>query len=320
MGSRKSRTKTRSVNVLGKSKKKVINTTRKFRGMMCSPESNNSKLGGNIVPNSCYTPTILLRIRDMYNKNNPDGKIEGDDLHYIHTQLKERITACNSEDCWLNQLSDKDRKYLDGRVFAPDKPKMWKTNPNMWLSNYDILDVISQYETAYKTFKFIGPTPMDFDTKLPEDNGRCVWNDMCGFSLKKYIDSGVTKVGIIFNMDKHDQSGSHWVSMFIDLVSCTIFYFDSAANPTPPEIKTFVSRVKALGKELRPAKTFKYTENYPNSHQRGNTECGMYSLFFLITMLVENTKMPDRRKRALFKSGKISDKQVEQFRSIYYNT
>lgn len=300
--------------------KQSKNKTRKFRGMICSPESKNSKISGKTVPNSCYTPDILLRIRDMYNNNNPNNKIDGDDLHYIHTQLKQRITACNSEDCWLNQLSDKDRKYLDGRVFAPSKPKMWKKNPNMWLSNYDILDVISQYETAYKHFKFIGPTPIDFDTRLPEDNGKCVWNDLCGFSIKKHMDAGITKIGIIFNLDRHDQSGSHWVSMFIDIVSQTIFYFDSAANETPPEIKAFVLRVKALGKEIHPMKTFSYIENYPNSHQNGNTECGMYSLFFLITMLVQNNKMSDRRKRSLFKSGKISDKKVEQFRSIYYNS
>ena len=35
------------------------------------------------------------------------------------------------------------------------------------------------------------------------------------------------KIGVIFNLDKHDQSGSHWVAMFIDLENKFFFYFDS---------------------------------------------------------------------------------------------
>ena len=30
----------------------------------------------------------------------------------------------------------------------------------------DILDVMKQYEKAYKCFEFMGPTPIDFDTKM----------------------------------------------------------------------------------------------------------------------------------------------------------
>ena len=39
--------------------------------------------------------------------------------------------------------------------------------------------------------------------------------------------SKIFQIGIVFNLDKHDQEGSHWVSMFIDLKRDGIYYFDS---------------------------------------------------------------------------------------------
>jgi hypothetical protein len=64
-----------------------------------------------------------------------------------------------------------------------------------------------------------------------------------------------------------------------------LFYFDSAANRTPSEVKVLVERLKKEGGVMKPAIPFRYVENFPKMHQRSNTECGMYSLFFIITML-----------------------------------
>ena len=49
------------------------------------------------------------------------------------------------------------------------------------------------------------------------ENGKCVWEELCKFELEKQIEKGKNKIGIIFNLDKHYQSGSHWVSLFIDI-------------------------------------------------------------------------------------------------------
>ena len=62
----------------------------------------------------------------------------------------------------------------------------------------EILELMKQYEDAYKCFQFIGPTPIDFDEHLAY--GECVW-DLCKFNLKEKIEKGINKVGIIFNLD-----------------------------------------------------------------------------------------------------------------------
>lgn len=99
--------------------------------------------------------------------------------------------------------------------FAPVSPPEWKKNPHEWLSSIDINDVMKQYEKAYNSFDFIGPSPIDFDTR--KMYGECVWDELCNFNLKEQIKNGKTKIGIIFNTDPHNKSGQHWISMFINI-------------------------------------------------------------------------------------------------------
>lgn len=292
------------------------------------------------VSKSCYTPQILESIKRAYNKDHSaDEQIHTTNPTEIWHELSKRLVHCQKEDCWLNQISDETlRKKIDRYIFAPDQPYEWKKNPNTWLSNYDILNVLEQYEQTYPQFQFIGPTPIDFDTRLgnavnPYDTGRntqtgngsnkkCVWNELCSFSLKDHIAKHKKKIGIIFNLDKHDQGGSHWVSMFIDVSRKLLFYFDSAAGDMPPEIDVLIKRIQKQANDL--GFSFTIRNNLDNPHQQGNTECGVYSLFFIIMMLTgkatpSSRKMPFKRILNLFLKERISDKEVEKYRGEYFN-
>jgi hypothetical protein len=277
--------------------------------------------GQTVMSDTCYTDDALIKIKNAYNKNQPKTKIKTKNPKQIFKELKHRLKNCNKEDCWLNLLPEKEKEYMDKYLFAPDQPKEWSKNPNEWLSNYDILNVLKQYEQKYPHFAFIGPTTIDFNEKLPELNDNCVENALCNFDLKKYIERSIDKIGIIFNLDRHDQSGSHWVSLFIDIQHKIIFYFDSAGSEIPEEINDFVLKVTQQGviKKIK----FKFYQNYPTTHQESSTECGMYSLFFIITMLTGNTEfhqnMSLKKKISLFKNEKIQDKYVEKLRNIYFN-
>jgi hypothetical protein len=302
------------------SKKAKTRRLKKKRGgktmkMNCNPAVIKLKVSSE----SCYTPDIIDKLKQGYNKNHPDNIIQAKSHKLIIDELSKRL-KCNKEDCWLNQLPESERKYVDEKIFAPDQPQSWKKNPNEWLSNHDIMDVLHQYEETYPEFKFIGPTPIDFDTVLPNNhkNGKCVWEDLCNFNLSNTLQKGIKKVGIIFNLDKHDESGSHWVSLFLDIPNRVLFYFDSAGNPTPPEITTLVNRIQK-DFHLLQNKGLQYHENYPHQHQKKNTECGMYSLYFIITMLTSN-KSNFKSNINIFKNGKITDEFVQQFRGKYFNT
>ena len=301
--------------------KKLFNKNRKIEKMNCNPLVENK----TIHKDSCFTPDVIHQIKDSYNTVNESNKILSNNPKEIWNTLKENLTNCKKEDCWLNQIKDLELKNkIDQAIFAPDHPKEWDTNPNEWLSNFDILDVLKQYEKKYENFKFIGPSAIDFDKKVKEYNCNCVENKLCHFSLKNMMNEKKNKIGIIFNLDEHDEKGSHWVSLFIDIQYKFIFYFDSNGEPIPNEIEILKDRIINQGKELSPKILFKYNDNHTKEHQEGNTECGMYSLFFIITMLTSKTEFKKRMslkdKFKLFKKTRIPDKYVEKYRKKYFNS
>ena len=306
--------------------------------MNCSPAVKNKR----ISEQTCFTPDILMNIRNAYNKNHPQSAIHDTNPARVWWALKERLD-CQKEDCWLEQLSDAGMKSRIRKfIFAPKQPPEWESNPDEWLSNFDIEEVAKQYEASNPKFKLIGPTTIDFDTRLPEQGGKCVLEDLCHFDLARFIRAKRTKIGIVFNLDRHDQSGSHWVSMFIDIDNQFILFFDSADNPIPPEIwkkdsksmmdirpgggggqLPLVNRIMAQAKAL--GKTFTFYSNRGHQHQKSNTECGMYSLFFIITMLTGETPftkgvMSIEDRRNLFLKKKIPDKTVFGYRRLYFNS
>jgi hypothetical protein len=289
----------------------------KFRRMNCHPAAKNQ----TPVKGSCFTVETLNKIKAAYNKHHKDKVITINEPHLLWLELKNRFDTCDKEDCWLDQLHDADLKEdIEEMSFAPDHPAEWKRNPDEWLSNYDILEVLEQYEEKHKEFKFIGPTPIDFDTR-PRD-GKCVWEELCTFSLSK-LDPQVKKVGVIFNLDKHNEPGSHWVSLFIDLEEHFMFYLDSAGDDITIEVKNLVGRIREQWSKMHPHIKMSFYKNHPFEHQKGNTECGMYSLFFIITLLtkqIEGKKYTLKELIKTFKSKRIPDKYVFDYRKIYFNS
>ena len=299
----------------GGGKRKVKKSKRKqnkpteisFKNLQCSPDPDKKK------DYTCLDDPTLFKLKDLWNARHPDVKIKSKLPKDIWIQLKEYLKSiCNKESCWLKQ------NFVEGKLdtelsnsFAPKSPADWKKNPNEWLSSVDILDVMKQYEKAYKCFEFMGPTPIDFDTKMMGD--QCVWEELCKFNLQEQINSGKTKIGIIFNTDKHTGGGKHWFSLFINIKKGEIFFYDSAGDMAGKEIQAFIDRVIEQGKKLNQSIAFKMDSNYPVEHQMGTTECGVYSLYFIVHML------EDKLTGHYLKTHKIKDTYMQQFRKVYFN-
>lgn len=280
----------------------------KLSKINCSPKDKKE-----IKDYTCYTETSLFKLRDKWNLRHPYEKITTNDAKEIHKILSNYLSnVCNKESCWLKQndeFGQLDENFKDS--FAPESPAEWKKNPNEWLSSLDIIKVMKQYEKAYKCFEFIGPSPIDFDTK--KIYGECVWEELCNFNLEEQIKNRKTKIGIIFNTDPHNKPGEHWISMFINIKKGKIFFFDSVGHTAPPEIVKFVEKITEQGKQLKRKINFAYDENHPVEHQYGNTECGIYSIFFIVHML------EDKFTEHYLKTHILKDNYMTKFRKIYYN-
>lgn len=262
-------------------------------------------------PNTCYTTKALESLRSAWNKRHPDRFIKETRPMEIWQQLRLRLgSACRSEACWLRQQFAKTQLPSDilAYTFAPALPQKWLTKPSTWLNSDDINAVMKQVEYAHPEFGFFGPSPIDFDKRVAF--GQCVWNDICGFDVAKQVSKGVTKFGFIFNTDPHYNSGEHWIALFVDATSGEITYMDSYGHLPPPEVEKLVARIagqlKALGVEAS-------IEYITKRHQLGNSECGMYCLFFIISLLEGKYTRDD------FQRHRFSDNDIRALRKVYFN-
>ena len=257
---------------------------------VCSPLTKKNKRY------SCYSEKQLTELKRKYNMTR-SKKIKSSNPVKIWQELDENIQNCTTESCWAKELNVPVKD-----VFAPKCPDSWKNNKNEWLSSTDITAVLRQYEKAYPEFKYIGPSPSDYYVK---EYGKCVWPELCAFNVNttnhKYI-------GIVFNLDTHNGTGTHWVSIFINMPKKKIYYFDSTGEKIHENIQHLVDQIQAQNPK------FKFFENYPSEHQFENTECGMYTLFFLVTMLTtRNYNLFNGKQR-------FPDKAMEKLRKKYFNS
>jgi hypothetical protein len=282
-----------------KKTKKNINTSKNTK---CAPFiqpqniSKGSKItqsNANIIKSatdeSCFSIDALRKIAGKWNDSNSINstmQIKFNDNttgKYLWNEINKMMSSkCKTEICWMKQDFIKDsplaRELL--KNFKPMMPKKWESNPIEWLNTIDIRDVMNQYEIKYPDFEFVGPVPMDFDTKL--GFGQCVVDELCKVKLNNLIAKGDTKLGVIFNLDKHTQSGSHWVAMYCDVKGGYIGYWDSYGMKPSPEVVVLMDRLKNQALELGHNLEIKINKK---RHQYKNSECGVYCIYFITSLL-----------------------------------
>ena len=256
--------------------------------MNCSP-ANKSK------DNTCYSRDQLIKIASSLNqKKNAKISLKKTKNALWESIRKTLFPVCTTEWCWLDHVdTDKEMKEL---TFRPEMPTDWVKNKYEWLSTTDIQEVMVQYEKQYDNFRFFGPVPVD----CPKD----IYCELTDLDIQKLKSKGVDYIGVVFNLDRHDQSGSHWVALYINIPKCLITYYDSTASEPPEYIKYFINMVGIkLGKH-----TYEYNKK---RHQYGGSECGMYSMNFLIESLKGKT-LKD------FENKQITDREVNLLRNYLY--
>jgi len=310
---------TKHAKMRGGSKNKTL------KKLNCSPTVK----GKTVHPDSCLLPANLEKIKQAYNAAHPSSVIKTESPSEIWDTLKDRLT-CKSEMCWVDQLTDATlKRQIKEFQFAPKKPEDWKGDKeeDKWVSNFDIMAVLHQYEKVYPEFVLIEPTTMDFDSRPKEKGGKCVLQDLCEFSLEKWIKKKKMKIAISLNLATYDSGGEHWVSLYVDIENRFIFYFDSGGDAPVPQIKVLIDRIVKQGSQLSTPIRFKVHQNAGLQHQERDTECGMYSIFFFITMLTgklideKGTEHPISLKSRIrfFKKRRIPDRWMIHHRDLYFN-
>ena len=273
----------------------------------CAPKKINE------FAHTCYSSEALIKMRNSWNTRNKDSVIKHTDPTKIWLEFKKIFkNTCNIESCWIEQEAIKSGLERDiiNYTFSPKKQSSWEKKPRTWLDSNDIKEVMRQYEKEYENFNFIGPSPIDFDSPDSYTGGKCVWPELCNFDLLKHIEKNINVVGIIFNLDKHTQSGSHWNCILLDLRKGHLYYFDSFGKQIHKNINRMCEKIiKECEKCNQPIEFFKLK----NVHQEENTECGMYSLYFISSILT------NKHDYHYFEHNKINDDEMFKYRSIFFS-
>ena len=249
------------------------------KSQYCSPDRENKDF-------TCFTKKSLVLIANELNAKTNHNININTNKYNLWNQIKNAFDSdCDTEWCWIKQQVIKQLNNNEiNNTFRPSIPKSWDENDREWLTTVDIDEVLSQYKEKYNDFIWIGPVPIDFDS--PHNMGGCVVDELCNISVKRLFNHTppITKLGIVFNLDKHNQPGSHWVALYADFKKGQIYYYDSYGVKEPNQVTILMDRLEKQVKKIKNFNNFDRRFN-KKRHQYKDSECGVYSMMFIIRLL-----------------------------------
>ncbi len=282
----------------------------------CAPGVNESA-------DTCLSHEELKLIASKYNvRSEAPSRIPTRGLNKAQL-LRELRARLGHESGWtrLPFLAPAARSEL-AAAFRPAKPSSWRRNPRQWLNTNDIVNVMSQYERRYPSFHFLGAFPIDFDARRRD--GRCIEEAVCRLDLADLRARGCSRLGAVFNLDRHDQRGSHWVAMYCGFgpsqqrrrggnYGC--FYYDSVAAPPPREVVALMARLRAQALAMDGADARRFAVDWNRERRQfKNTECGVFAITFLTRCLPPGAPKFEALCRAMG-----GDEQLHACRDFFFS-
>lgn len=270
---------------------------------------------------SCMPVEVMAKLAVAYNEAVDEKKVRGEPIklhqrmevlnpnkykRYLVREFQNRLeNVCDNQQCWVKQdftkrIGKEMKQYLTKYTFRASGPNRSNGQGQFkWLNTFNIQDAMKQYEHKYKDFRFLGAVPKDFQ-KLNLEISNVNFDELKA--------NGVTKIGAIFNLDDSRNSGSHWTSSFIDIDKGIISYSDSYGFSPEKEFRDFLRKAAKYCKQNGIEPEIKYNKR---RHQRGSSECGVFSMNFIIRMLGGESFEDIHKKR-------INDSEVNRCREVYF--
>lgn len=269
----------------------------------CAPSNVVNKLKELASESDANVPN---NIQNVQNAPNVFNNIQNVQNNTVLETLKAKYN-CDSETCVLSQYEVK--KYVDPDVietvlkenFKPFGPRLTKE----WLSNFDIDDVLSQIQKKYadKHFLHIPFQMRDFE-KTNSDLARLDW--------QAEYNKGFRTFGTVMNTDYSTGKGIHWFAIFGDFLDSsdifTIEYFNSSGELPLPEVTAWMKKCKHSLNFNKPVQDVIATRII---NQQSSSECGLYSLYYIISRL---HGVP----LEWFKNNRVKDKIMYEFRKYLF--
>ena len=268
----------------------------------------------NYVFGSCIPLNVLILMATAHNEISDEKIVLFDKISrnfephykmYLINQFENIYGKIHKK--WLDapfmeKMSPKIQEVLKTQIFRTKGPL-----DNEWLSNIQINETMTLYEPIYQNFVYLKTLPRDFYNYLKYD-----------IDFDKHMQINQYKFGMVINSDKHNQGGSHWKMLYFDIKYGLIIYIDSGGSKPEKEIQDFVKYISEYLKSKNIPVRY-YINDYQFQH--GDTECGVFSMYFLNRILEMSVSDPTYQNNPLkiLQQEKITDEQVQKWRNVFFS-
>lgn len=281
-----------NVNRMTKVKKKTKKKSNK-KSKKKTRKKSMKKKGGEVMATGINKPCMFgidsaicstdITLKSISKKLEIGGNSDKKEI----IELAKKKTNCKDESCIYSKLDNlDDLKNSKNRLKEPGP-----ANSLEWLDNTNIDNVLDKWVYQYKDFLHIPFHMIDFDKKNTY---------LSTMSINNIIKDGYKTAGVILNTDVSTGSGIHWFCLFFDFRTnpISIEYFNSSGEQPLPSVRNLLDRLKTTTSVL--------FENTTSHQQDTSSECGLYSLYYIINRL-KGVSYNDFNKR-------IPDKEMIKFR------
>lgn len=267
------------------------------------------------IPGSvCSTKETILSMKThLIKKNINVNAIQSDTdvLRIIKADLN-----CSTEECVLKSpefATDEKKELIDESLIRikPDGP----ANSTKLLNNENIDEVLEKLTYMHKKFYHMHFQMIDFAGEkdssgnwITKKNIRITPTELGTIDMANdIISKGYTSFAVVMNTDVRTNGGIHWFSLYCDFSKSpfTVEYFNSSGYKPVAQIQDWLIKTKDNIDNNNYKATIVILSGV--SHQQSETECGLYSLYYIWNRL---NGIPAEK----FQEKKIPDKMMYDFR------
>jgi len=192
-----------------------------------------------------------------------------------------------------------------------------------WLSNYNLDETLMKWAIEYNDFYYCPFAMIDFEKTnillnriLMSDvfNGTYASDEMVYLSEKfGFVKRPNKCFGCIINTDVSTGPGQHWMAIFVDMGTdpCTVEFFNSTGEKAQAVIQRWQHKQKEDIETNLKKKAIVVDATKGMEHQKQNSECGVYSLYYIRLRL-------EGKPIEYFSNDRIPDKHMNEFRTFLF--
>lgn len=259
----------------------------------------------------CSCKKVIKLMKEFTGTNNSDDSA-------IVEDIKQKLNCGDSESCVLNNpdfvkfVEKKDSDLVKHTLINNFKTKGPRDSTKL-LSNFNIDDTLFRWSREFRDFFPCSFSMIDFYKVSSEFGTIDISKVFSGKeSYRDPLDGSLhggpfRTFACVINTDVSYGRGKHWVCMFADHrgEKCTIEYFNSSGNPPNEDVTKWMEKQRSnMLKICDKVDTITVTNIV---HQKSNTECGMYVLYYIRSRL-------DGIPFIYFLTKRIDDSIVTEFR------